>query len=465
MAKSWSQLTALVLALLAARILGKQDFGIYAIASVFVILLQEMMYSGVYDYIIKSQSADFDADTCFWMNAGFGACGAAIVAVLAPVIAALTHAPLVMSLMLALAPSALLASVSSWQEALLLRQGRLRRYYAIGIGAETLACSIAVAFLLHGLGVWSFVVYRYAQLTLGALSYFAFMRHVPRLAWRQAIARTAFRFSVHVYGSRVVGTASGYSADLLIGLMVNPAAAGAYRLGSRIVQGVSTIAFQPVSTLAWVHFSRAAHDEKALRQEWLTFVTALSLTVWPALAGLALLSRSVVHLLVGPGWDEAVPVIVILAAAKMLSLFEIFLDPLLGIRDRSAVILKLRATTSIATVLILAVLARFGAPGAAAAQVLVAVFLAVCGIHVGLRTTSASSARLAGTVLPGLLSTVLTLAAACAAGFVPRLTPTPLLHVATATAAGLLAWCVVLAVLFRRQFSSFGAVVGGSALT
>ena len=34
-AKGWLQVIALVLALLAARILGKQDFGIYAIANVF----------------------------------------------------------------------------------------------------------------------------------------------------------------------------------------------------------------------------------------------------------------------------------------------------------------------------------------------------------------------------------------------------------------------------------------------
>ena len=241
-------------------------------------LLQGMMYSGVYDYIIKTRSADLEADTCFWMNFGFGACGAAIVAVLAPIASRLTHSPAVMELMLALAPSALIASSSSWQEALLLREGRLRAYYGLCIGVESVACAVGIASLLGGLGVWSFVVYRYAQVSLAALGYFAVLRRRPKFAWHAEAARTVFAFSGNLYVARIVSTISAYSADLLIGALVNPATAGAYRLGSRVVLGVSEIAYQPVFTVAWVHFSRAAHDDEALRQEWLSFITVLSLT-------------------------------------------------------------------------------------------------------------------------------------------------------------------------------------------
>ena len=148
-ARGWSQVTALALALLAARVLGKEGFGVYAIASVFVILLQGMMYGGIYDYIVKSRSETLEPNTCFWMNFGFSVAGAGIVAGLAPVMGALTHTPQVCSLMLVLAPSALVAAVATWQEALLLREGRLTLYYTLGIVTETLACAGAVAGLLR----------------------------------------------------------------------------------------------------------------------------------------------------------------------------------------------------------------------------------------------------------------------------------------------------------------------------
>ena len=463
-ARGWFQVIALVLALLAARILGKQEFGIYAIANVFIILLQGMMYSGVYDYIIKNNSADLDVDTCFWMNFAFALLGGAAIAILAPLVSSLTHSPKVLGLMLALAPSALLASLSGWQEALLLREGRMKAYYGRGVVTESIACVIGVLSLEGGLGVWSFIVYRYSQLILASLSYLVIMRRLPRLAWRQATARTVFGFSGNIYVSRIIGTVSNYAADLLIGLLVNPASAGAYRLGSRIVLGVSDIAFQPVYTVAWVHFARAGSDDEALRREWLTFVAVLSLTAWPALAGLALLSRSVVQLVVGPGWDEAAPVVVILAASRMIAIFEVFLDPLLGVRDRSVWIFRLRAAASVMTVAILTLLARYGASSAAASQMVVAVFLAGCSLYVGLRTTKADPGALFRILLPGIVGTSLMLIAASCAGLSAAWSATPLLHIASAMVAGIFAWALVLLVLFRRRLFDSASGIRKSAL-
>ena len=464
-ARGWSQVTAMSLAVLAARVLGKQDFGVYAIASVFVILLQALMYGGIYDYIIKDRDGDADTSTCYWMSLGFATLGAAGIAALAPLISALTHSPSVMSLMLALAPSALIASATTWQEALLLRQGRLTSYYVNWVVMETIACSLAIVLLLQGFGLWTFVVYRYAQLSLNALSYAVLVRERPRWQWHAGVARTVFTFSANIYISRIVGIASNYSADILVGLLVSPAAAGAYRLGSRVVLGISEVAYQPVGTMAWVHFTRAAKDDALLRREWLNFVLVLSVTAWPALAGLALLSRGVVHLVVGAGWDEAVPVIVVLAVARGLALFEVFLDPMLGIRDRTPVILKLRSTASLLAIIALAVLARYGAIGAALAQVLVSLALAVAAIQIGLRSTVLGARDLLGALAPGLAATGAALAGAAMAGMLPLSAQPLMLQLGVATLGGIVVWLGALFVMFRRRRPLLTSRMHGPALS
>ena len=449
-ARGWSQVTAMVLAVLAARVLGKQDFGVYAIASVFVILLQALMYGGIYDYIIKDSEGVADISTCYWMSLGFAAVGGIGIAALAPVVSTLTHSPPVMSLMLALAPSALVASATTWQEALLLRQGRLTAYYVNWVVMETIACGLAVTLLLQGFGLWTFVVYRYAQLGLNALSYAVLVRERPYLRWQMSVAHQVFAFSSNIYISRIVGIASSYSADILIGLLVSPAAAGAYRLGSRVVLGVSEIAYQPIGTMAWVHFSRA-REASTLRQEWLNFILVLSVTAWPALAGLALLSHSVVHLLVGAGWNEAVPVIIVLAFARMTSMFEVFLDPMLGVSNRTPVILKLRITASVLAVGALAVLAHYGATGAAFAQVLVSLMLGLSAIRVGMRAADLSTSGLLHALLPGFTATLAALAGAMLTGALPLSAKPLIIQVASASLGGVLVWAVVLFVMFRRR--------------
>jgi O-antigen/teichoic acid export membrane protein len=89
-----------------------------------------------------------------------------------------------------------------------------------------------------------------------------------------------------------------------------------------------------------VHFSKADADQAAFRKEWRNLIIALSLTVWPALAGLALLSRSVIHVLVGAGWGAAVPAVTILAVSRMAALFSTLLEPMLGSCERTVEILK-----------------------------------------------------------------------------------------------------------------------------
>ncbi len=449
-ARGWSQVTAMVLAVLAARVLGKQDFGIYAIASVFVILLQALMYGGIYDYIIKDREGVADISTCYWMSLGFAAVGGIGIAALAPVVSTLTHSPPVMSLMLALAPSALIASATTWQEALLLRQGRLTAYYVNWVVMETIACGLAIALLLQGFGLWTFVVYRYAQLGLNALSYAVLVQERPHLRWQMPVARQVFAFSSNIYISRIVGIASSYSADILIGLLVSPAAAGAYRLGSRVVLGVSEIAYQPIGTMAWVHFS-GARDASTLRQEWLNFVLVLSVIAWPALAGLALLSHSIVHLLVGAGWDEAVPVIIVLVFARMISMFEVFLDPMLGVSDRTPVILKLRITASVLAVSALAVLAHYGATGAAFAQVLVSLMLGLAAIRIGMRAAELSASALLRALLPGFAGTGAALVGAMLTGALPLSAQPPIVQVGTASLGGILLWAIVLFVMLRQR--------------
>ena len=460
LARGWSQITAMLLAVLAARILGKHDFGIYAIASIFIVLLQGLVYGGIYDYIIKNRDDDLDIDTCFWMNLGFSAIGAVIIVMLAPLMGLLIHARAIVYLMIVLAPSALLAAVATWQEALLLRQGRLTAYYALGLVTETVAAAAGVAALLSGLGLWSFVVYRYAQLALASVGYLVVMHRIPRLHWHAETARDAIAFSSNIYVGRLVANLSMYSADLLIGVLVNPAAAGAYRLANRVVLGISEVAYQPATTMAWVHFSNAGADEGALQKEWVTLVTLLSLTVWPALAGLAFMSQTVIHLLVGSGWDEAVPVVVLIAISRIIALFQAFFDPMLGVLNRTAVILKVRGGAAIASIAILAALAHFGAVGAAAATIIVSIPLSLFAIRIGMTATRMSLGAFMQVLAPGLTATVATLAGAAAVSHVPGLAAFPLVHAGLTVLGGIAAWAAVLLIVYRRRLvpSQFGSL-------
>jgi O-antigen/teichoic acid export membrane protein len=172
------------------------------------------------------------------------------------------------------------------------------------------------------------------------------------------------------------------------------------------------------------------------------------MTVWPALACLALLSKSVVHLLVGGGWGEAAPVVTIIAAARMFILFQIFVEPILGTRGRTADILKFNLSGALGSVALLAVLARYGLLGAASAQLITAICLAAAGIGVGLYFSKLRLRDLIHTLLPGAVVTLAALAGASAVLFAPIAIPSPVLRMIVIVGAGISAWGGTLLIVF-----------------
>jgi O-antigen/teichoic acid export membrane protein len=451
LARGWSQLTAMLIAILAARLLGKNAFGIYAIASIFIVLLQGLIFGGIYDYIIKNRDEDLDSDTCFWMNLGLSVVGAAVIVMLAPIMAVLVHSQMMMLLMMGVAPSALVAALTSWQEALLLRQGKLTAFYSVGLMTETAAAAIGVAALLSGFGLWSLVIYRYAQLALASLCYFWMVPRLPRMRWHPDTARSALGFSGDIAIGRLVANIATYSSDLLIGILVNPAAAGAYRLANRVVLGISEVAYQPATTMAWVHFSDAGEDEAALQREWLALISLLSLTVWPALAGLAFMSGTVIHLLVGKGWSEAIPVVALIAVSRMIALFQVFFDAMLGVRNRTGMLVKIRCGAAVGSIAALILLVRYGAVGAATASIIVSLAVSLLAVRIGMVETRLRLRTVMAALAPGVAATCATLVGAAVIADLAALTADPVMEAILTVAGGIAGWGFVLLIVYRRR--------------
>ena len=452
----WTQVTAIFVLVAAGRVLERQEFGIYSISAVFLVVITTIMYSGIYEYIIKSEQAAAADDTCFWINAGFASLGAFAMVLSAPLIAKVSHAPEIASVMLWLAPSALIAALTSWQEALLLRRKRVAAYYIILCIAETASATLAVMLLLSGMKLFALIGYRYSQLILTSAGYLLYQRDRPHFRWRAEQARLALGFASRLYGSRVIGIITNFSADLIIGALASPAAAGSYRLASRIVFGCSEIWFQPVKTVAWVRFSSSLERtsrlaKTSLQQDWLGLMMLLSMIAWPALGCAAVLSRPLTAAVLGRDWLVAAPVLAVLALAKSAELFEIFLDPLLATTGDLRSLPRIRAAASVIAIAGFLALAHLGATAAAWAQVTTYGLLAGVTIRFGLKRTALGFPTLLARLLPGLVTTLLTMLAAAAAA---RLTSAsalpPVASLAVDLAAGATVWAFMAGAVFRR---------------
>jgi O-antigen/teichoic acid export membrane protein len=212
--------------------------------------------------------------------------------------------------------------------------------------------------------------------------FYSVLQKIPQIWFNRVFAREVLKFSTNIYISALVGQISGRSADLLIGVLAGPAAAGAFRLSGRVVSGINDMVCQPAITVAWVQLSGGGHDIQKIKEEWQRLTIFISIIVWPALAVLACNTKNVLHVIVGPGWEEAAPLLVVMALDRGLSIAVCFIGPLLGIRNRTGTTLRFSFVSGIGTILAMLLCARYGALSAALGQLAITTILSAVGVAI-----------------------------------------------------------------------------------
>ncbi|MEO0032387.1 MAG: hypothetical protein RIS94_2145 [Pseudomonadota bacterium] len=373
-----SQIALVGVTLVATRMLTPTAFGVFAIAAALLTLARTMLYTGPFEYLLKApeDGTPHVARACLLVN--FVAALAWLVLLGAAGLAAprIFGSPAVGAVILALAPSNLVAAYTGWLEALLLRSGRLRPYYAITVTVEFVSGIGAALLLVAGCGLWALVAQVYMRLLLFVAVYVLIVR-APSPGWAPpGVAREVLRWSGGRYGSVLVGFLGNYSGDLLLGAVFSPAAAGVYRAGSRIVTALADVFVQPAGLLTATTLSAARARGEARRGAWLRLLALFGAPAFSALALLALLADRLTPIVLGPAWAAAAPVVAIFCVARMAALLTAVASAVLVVEDRQGRLLWVQGVAAVATAGLTIAAASAGAIAAALVTTLVAAVMA-----------------------------------------------------------------------------------------
>ena len=446
-ARAITQVVTVAITIAAARSLDPASFGVFSLAAILTVFGRTLLYVGAYEYLMKSDEPERYVSSGLVLNVlaavFFGTVLVAIGWAAAPYLGGDAFLVLLMMLM----PSNVIAAFSAWQEAMILRGGKLPRYYLVTIVAEVAAGAITIVLIERGLGLTALVIQLYLRAILLCFGFLLVDRPTLGNAPSVASLRIIMNWSRPRYGAVFTNYLSNYAADFIIGALLSPAATGLYRTGSRIVTAASDLFAQPANLISRTAFSRLMRDGKHPEELWPDALFVFGILAFPALAGLAILSGEIVSLVLGPTWQGAAQVIATLCVARGAGLIPAILGPLFIVRDRQRTVLAVQTFAAVATVLGLLWSSRLGLLHAAATVAIVQILTAAVMIAWLARLNRPDNARLiriAG-ILVGISAFVAITAKATLA-----LLPDGPISIAAAIAAGSVAWvCVALA--FRRR--------------
>ncbi|MDF8335262.1 oligosaccharide flippase family protein [Novosphingobium cyanobacteriorum] len=420
LARVSNQVAVVGVTLVATRVLGPADFGVFSIGAALLTLARTMLYTGPFEFLLKAPEERGLAVSraCLVAN-GVVALGWLILLVLTGLAAPLMFRGAgVAAVILALAPSNLIAGVAGWMEALMLRSGQVRRYYVSTVAVEFGSGIGTAILLLEGCGLWALVAQVYMRMLLYVAIYGLVVK-VP--AWQRPPAADVgevLRWSRSRYGSVLVGFLANYSGDLLLGLTFSPAASGLYRAGNRMVTALADMFVQPASLLTTT--TLAAERARGVQDTgvWLRLLSLFAAMAFPALALLALVADRVTPIALGPAWAAAGPVVSVFCIARMAGLVSAVSSSTLVVHDRQGRVLAVQGAAAVATGVLTLVAAPFGAVAAAAAAAAVtivasiALFRSAAGVQPPQSGPLGDAARmvllpLVGTLSIGFLADVL----------------------------------------------------------
>jgi O-antigen/teichoic acid export membrane protein len=304
-----------VLALLAniafARLLDPADFGLVAMAGVVLGFVDIFKDLGTGSALVRQKELNASLpSSVFWLNLGFGALVTLLVMALSPAIAAFYKEPGVQPVIMVMALSFLLSSLSIVHSSMLARKMQFVQLAKVELGAAVLSYIVGIGAALMGQGVWSLVYQVLTNSALSTLFIWMISKWRPQLVFVWSEVKAIMSYSLNLSGYNIFYYFAQNVDNLLIGRFLGTEALGLYDLAYKLMafpmQAISAV-FGRVMT---PYYAQAQNDLPRFRQAFLRVAVAIAFVTFPLMFGLLAARESFVLAVFGANWA---PVITLLA--------------------------------------------------------------------------------------------------------------------------------------------------------
>jgi O-antigen/teichoic acid export membrane protein len=367
------KLLSFVTTVILARLLLPEQFGLVGYCLIAFQYLSLLNLFGMDVALIsrrdKLQEA---ANAAFLGNIATGALLFGVAWVAAPSIAAFFKAPAVTPLFRALALSLPLGALGAVPDALLQRALRFKARLLPEFGRSIVKGIISVFFAWRGFGVWSLVLGHIGGEVMGTASAWVLAGWRPTLSFDSRVAREMTVFGVHIVAIGLLGALFSNVDFLFVGRILGAEALGYYTLAYRIPELVLASTNNVVARVAHPLFSRVQSSAEQLRITFISYLRYMSLIIFPAGVGLAIVTAPFIIATYPPRWAPSIPAMQLISLALAVSSIGFIPGVLYKASNRPEILTKLALVKLLPDATILWLGTHWGITGVAAAQIVTA---------------------------------------------------------------------------------------------
>jgi O-antigen/teichoic acid export membrane protein len=302
-----------------ARLLTPYDMGVYAIALAITGVLGILQAFGLNGFIVREPALDPDVTrSVFTINLLLSVALAGLIAGLSPLGGRLLHEDGVRRVMLLLAALPLLGAVEFLPATQVERAANFKAIALISTGRTVASQVVTVWLAYEGVSFMSLAFGQIAGAIFSAVAYTLIgRRHVSfRIGLRDG--RRVLSFGLNMLAISGVNAIASRLGEALLGRLIGLSALGLYSRAANLNNLVWDNIHLVIGRIVFVDLAGQKRSGASLRVTYLTIVEVLTALLWPAFAGLAIVSGPFILLVYGPRWVAAAHPLAMLSVAAIL---------------------------------------------------------------------------------------------------------------------------------------------------
>ncbi|RPJ41560.1 MAG: lipopolysaccharide biosynthesis protein [Candidatus Latescibacterota bacterium] len=364
-----------------ARLLAPEEFGRIAMVVAVIGLLIIVRDLGLPTATVRQlEISHEEVSALFWVNALLSVFLAILAAAAAPLLAWFYREPTLLWITPMLGLVSLVDGLSLQHRALLGRQMRFGALAAIEVCS--LAAGVAAAIVSATLGArcWALVLYRLVTAVVQTAACWAVCDWRPDRRVRIRGIRPLLAFGGFLSASRLVRYLGRNLDRVVIGRSGSAGSLGIYSKANGWLLGPFLQASWVISKTAVPILSRLQNDPARYRRYYGQGMLLLATPGMPFIVFLFLDAEPVIRILLGNQWDDAIPILRVLAPASIAALLNMGSYWVYASLGRAARLLRWDLLTTALSIAGFVAGARWGPIGVAAAYSIVTSLLFVPGI-------------------------------------------------------------------------------------
>ncbi|MBI9061390.1 MAG: lipopolysaccharide biosynthesis protein [Marinilabiliaceae bacterium] len=305
-----------LVAVILARLLVPADFGLLAMAMVFLGIGNIFADFGLGQAIIQADNvSDKQCSTIFFINLATGFAFVAIFVSISGLIADFYGDDRLENIVKVISFSYLLNSVNLVQNMRFYRRLDFKTMTLMSVISDVASGIFGIVLAYQGYGVWSLVFQRLSRTGLYTILIWSKSRWIPQLYFNFREIKDMFNFGVSMLGIGVLGEIFNYLDTILMGKFLSASFLGLFDRGKSFPTFMKNTFILPITRPLFPIFSKVKQEKDKLRKTSFSVLRNLDPLLFLGFGLMAVFSEEIILIVLNEKWLEAVPYLRIFAFA------------------------------------------------------------------------------------------------------------------------------------------------------